>query len=73
MLGVGGDSVSKPWGQPVLSIRLPAEDIRGLKHLALRRELTVTEIVRDLIEQLLDEEGIPRKPEQLPGQMSISE
>lgn len=65
--------MSKPWGQPVLTLRLPGEDIRGLKHLAMRRELTVSEIVRDLIEQLLDDEGIPRQPQPLPGQMSIDE
>lgn len=65
--------MKKPWGQPVLSIRLPGEDIRGLKHLAMKKGLSVSEIVRDLIEQLLDVEGIPRQPQPLPGQMSIDE
>lgn len=61
----------KPWGQPVLSLRLPAEDINGLKQLATDRQQTVTGILKEMIEDLLRQEGVRTAPKQLDGQITI--
>ena len=61
----------KPWGQPMLSIRLPADDLRRLKYLARERNTTVTEIVRALIVEHLEASGVKPARQELLGQTRI--
>lgn len=70
-MGKGVKTMPKPWGQPMLSLRLPAEDIKGLKYLAKETDQTVTDIVRNLIEEHLQDWGAYPPPEQLDGQVRM--
>ena len=63
--------MGKPWGQPLLSIRLPAEDKRRLEYLARQENTTVTEIVRSLISERIKDVGNAPSSDELPGQMHI--
>ncbi len=61
----------KPWGQPLLSIRLPADELRRLKYLSRQRTTTVTELVRALILEHLEASGVKAPRSELLGQTHL--
>ena len=63
----------KRYGDPVLTLRVPRETIAGLKISARRRGETTSQVIRDLVNEHLREEGISVPREELPGQMHIDE
>lgn len=59
-------------GRPILSLRMPREYIEGLHKLAAEQHTTASDLVRDLVKQLLDEHHIDVSAEKpLDGQISV--
>lgn len=58
-------------GRPIISLRMPREQIQGLQILARQQGRTVSDILRELVEQTLKENHIRTAPEQLDGQLSV--
>ena len=46
------------YGDPVLTLRLPAWMISGLKQVALKEDTSVSALIREMVEALLKEHGI---------------
>ncbi|MBQ3478873.1 MAG: hypothetical protein IJH25_11970 [Clostridia bacterium] len=58
-------------GRPIITLRLDAARIAALKMAANRHGLTVSDLLRQLIDEQLSKDGIPTTSEPLPGQMSM--
>jgi hypothetical protein len=65
----------KPYGDPVVTMRLPREMIAGAKMAAARHDTTLSGLVRELIADRLDQDGIPWQmpPEPTTGQITLDE
>ena len=63
------------YGDPVVTLRLPREMIAAAKISAKRHETTFSGLVRSLIEQVLQEDGIDwfQPSETIPGQMTFND
>ena len=58
-------------GRPIITLRLDAGRIAALKMAANKHGLTVSDLLRQLIDEQLSKDGIPTTSEPLPGQMSM--
>ena len=58
-------------GRPIITLRLDAGRIAALKMAADRHGLTVSDLLRQLIDEQLTRDGIPVTSEPLPGQLSM--
>lgn len=58
---------------PVMSIRLPVWQQTALQMIANRQNVTVTDIIRDCVEQRLTTEGLGYVQQVVDGQMKISD
>ena len=58
-------------GKPIITLRLDAPRITALKMAADRHGLTVSDLLRQLIEDQLKQDGITISSEPLPGQMTM--
>ena len=58
-------------GRPIITLRLDAGRIAALKMAANRHGLTVSDLIRQLIDDQLKQDGISVTSEPLPGQVSI--
>ena len=59
-------------GDPVMTLRLPAWMISGLKHVALKEDTTVSALIREMVEALLKERGIhPDADRPIDGQCTL--
>lgn len=58
-------------GRPLIALRLAPETIAGLKICARKHGLTVSDLIRELIDQKLTQEGIRTTDKPLEGQISI--
>lgn len=58
-------------GRPIITMRLDAGRIAALKMAASKHGLTVSDLIRQLIDEQLSKDGIPITSEPLPGQMSM--
>ena len=65
---------SKQWGDPVLTLRLPAWQISGLKKIASEHQTSVSALIRDQIDALLYVNNITAEAERpLDGQIRTSD
>lgn len=64
--------MSKPWGDPVFTVRMPKSMITGLKMLAKDEQCTTSDIIRDLVLAELKSKGYLRGETQLKGQQSFA-
>lgn len=60
-------------GRPILTMRLGPEIIAALKISARRHGLTVSDLIRQLIDDQLTRDGISTAPRPLPGQRDIDD
>ena len=60
-------------GRPIITLRVGPEIIAGLKISARRHNLTVSDLIRQLIDDQLSRDGISTAPRPLPGQRDIDE
>ncbi len=58
-------------GRPIITLRLDAGRIAALKMAANRHGLTVSDLLRQLIDDQLKQDGISVTSEPLPGQLSM--
>ena len=58
-------------GRPIITLRLDAARIAALKMAANKHGLTVSDLIRQLIDDQLKQDGISVSSEPLPGQVSI--
>lgn len=58
-------------GRPIITLRLDAGRIAALKMAASKHGLTVSDLIRQLIDEQLIRDGIPTTSEPLPGQISV--
>ena len=58
-------------GRPIITLRLDAGRIAALKMAADKHQVTVSDLLRELIDEQLTRDGIPATSEPLPGQMSM--
>ena len=58
-------------GRPIITMRLDAGRIAALKMAASKHGLTVSDLIRQLIDEQLSKDGIPITSEPMPGQMSM--
>ena len=58
-------------GRPIITLRLDAARIAALKMAANKHGLTVSDLIRQLIDDQLKQDGISVSSEPLPGQMSM--
>lgn len=58
-------------GRPIITLRLDAGRIAALKMAANKHGLTVSDLIRQLIDEQLSRDGIPISSEPLPGQISM--
>jgi len=58
-------------GRPIITLRLDAARIAALKMAADKHGLTVSDLLRQLIDDQLKQDGISVTSEPLPGQVSI--
>ena len=58
-------------GRPIITLRLDAGHIAALKMAANKHGMTVSDLIRQLIDEQLTRDGIPATSEPLPGQMSM--
>ena len=58
-------------GRPIITLRLDAGRIAALKICARGHGLTVSDLIRQLIDKQLKEDGITASTEQLPGQLTM--
>lgn len=56
-------------GRPIITLRLDAGRIAALKMAANKHGLTVSDLIRQLIDEQLTKDGIPTTSEPLPGQV----
>ena len=63
--------MAKHRGRPIITLRLDAGRIAALKMAADRHGLTVSDLLRQLIDEQLTRDGIPVTSEPLPGQLSM--
>ena len=65
----------KPYGDPVVTLRLPREMIAGARMAAARHDTTLSGLVRDLIADQLDRDGIDWRGASTPtpGQITLEE
>lgn len=62
------------YGEPVVALRLPKTMIAAAKVAARRHDTTLSGLMRDLLAQQLDQDGIDwRTPSPMTGQKSIDE
>ena len=76
LAGVEVTTMCKPnYGDPVVTMRLPREMIAGARMAAARHDTTLSGLVRDLIADRLNQDGIhwqiPTEP--TPGQITLDE
>ena len=66
---------NKQWGDPVITLRLPAWQIAGLKRIAADSNSTVSALIREQIDTLLYVNGITedKKAPILDGQVSTKD
>lgn len=64
---------AKYQNSPVMSIRLPIWQQTALQMIANRQQITVTDIIRDCIDQRLKAEGLGYVQEVVDGQMNIGD
>ena len=65
--------MSIKYGDPIMSLRMPADQIAGLKIAAERDGIPVSGIIRELVYRYLKENGITGKIKQLEGQTTIED
>ena len=58
-------------GRPIITLRLDAGRIAALKMAAGKHGLTVSDLIRQLIDEQLTKDGRPTTSEPLPGQLSM--
>ena len=58
-------------GRPIITLRLDAARIAALKMAAGRHGMTVSDLLRQLIDDQLKQDGISVTSDPLPGQVSI--
>lgn len=58
-------------GRPIITLRLDAGRIAALKMAASKHGLTVSDLLRQLIDEQLSRDGITANADPLPGQMSM--
>ena len=58
-------------GRPIITLRLDAGRIAALKMAANKHDLTVSDLLRQLIDEQLARDGISATSDPLPGQMSM--
>lgn len=58
-------------GRPIITLRLDAATIAALKICARGHGLTVSDLLRQLIDEQLTRDGISVTSEPLPGQLSM--
>lgn len=58
-------------GRPIITLRLDAARIAALKMAADKHGLTVSDLLRELIDEQLARDGISATSELLPGQMTM--
>ena len=60
------------YGDPVMTLRLPAWMISGLKQVALKENTSVSALIREMVVTLLDENGIyPDADRPIDGQCTM--
>lgn len=60
-------------GNPVLTLRLPAWQIAGLKTIARESQTTVSQLLREQVDSLMWANNIVPSPIPLPGQISTQD
>ena len=67
--------MSKQWGDPVITLRIPKWQIAGLKKLAAENGTSVSALIREQIESVLYINGITAAPTPsvIEGQISTSD
>ena len=60
-------------GSPMIALRLPKETIAALKISARRHGVTVSDLLRQIIDDLLKRDGIHVNTTPLPGQRDIDD
>lgn len=65
--------MAKQRGRPILTLRLGPEIIAALRISARRHELTVSDLLRQLIDEQLKRDNISTAPRPLPGQRDIDD
>ena len=60
-------------GRPTIALRLDKWQIAGLKLIARRNGLTVSDLIREMIDSLLLVNGIGASSEELPGQITTND
>ena len=63
--------VKRNRGRPIITLRLDAPRIAALKMAADKHGLTVSDLLRQLIEYQLKQDGITISSDPLPGQMTM--
>ena len=63
--------MAKHRGRPIITLRLDASRIAALKIAANRHGMTMSDLLRQLIDNQLKQDGITATSEPLPGQMSM--
>ena len=58
-------------GRPIITLRLDASRIAALKLAADKHQVTVSDLLRELIDEQLARDGISATSDPLPGQMSM--
>ena len=58
-------------GSPMISIRLPQQTITALRKISKDDQTSVSDLIRQQIDQLIAEKGVRIPTEQLPGQTRI--
>ena len=68
---VKGGEIVRARGRPILTLRLGPEIIAALKLDANRHGLTVSDLLRQLIDEQLERDGISTASKPIDGQMSM--
>ena len=65
----------KPYGDPVVTMRLPREMIAAARMTAARHDTTLSGLMRDLIAERLDQDGVvwQTSTDPTPGQITIND
>ena len=58
-------------GRPIITLRLDAGRIAALKMAASKHSVTVSDLIRQLIDEQLSRDGITANSEPLPGQLTM--
>ena len=58
-------------GRPIITLRLDAGRIAALQMAASKHGLTVSDLLRELIDEQLSRDGISTHDDPLPGQMTM--